>query len=310
MNKMCSCLNALHFWRAQKCEVRFFVGILCFSILTPLHAAVLGENDRGLRFKEAFRNMTQAEVDGPLNAGGALFCWHQVFQDYWKQASAFLVRNSKGELRIITNKHVVTDSSRGFEHLHRESTATTCYFAPLSILFTAYQHKKPCLWLFRRENTRMYLAYPGQLLGCLKRKGLVYELQVEKNFPRTSVGGDRFADVAILKFKKKTPVTVPLKLVALPVGSFAVEKRGEGNFFATQRRFVSGLFVQVARTCEQTQLFYLSQRPAPADIRGRGRYSDYGLPQHFWFFGRSRGVPTHPKPSGRFYALHPSGRGF
>ena len=198
--------------------------------------AVLGEEDQGLRFRDAFRDMTPKEVEGPLNATGGIFCWNPRFQDYWKMGSAFLVENTKGELRVVTNKHVITEGTPTEEFLHHTSTDTTCYFTPLSILFITYQQEKPCVWVFRRQNTRMYVAFPGQLVGCLKKKDWVYELLGADNFPSVAVEGNNMADIAILKFKDETPESKPLRMVKLENGTFRVLKKGEETFLEIENR--------------------------------------------------------------------------
>ena len=186
------------------------------SNFAQLHnVAILGKKDRGLKFDDVFGRISPRYTDwgGKWEATGVLQCWASRLQT-WKRGTAFLVKNKRNELRIITVKHgtINGDSKEIFTNPNPD-TNTNCFF----LLSRDYgKARKSC----PRDTPRV--------LRCAKERGLAHEISHDRNFskPINSPSQYIYTDLAVLKFKDRGPnVSKVLKLKKLKdTDNFSVER--------------------------------------------------------------------------------------
>ena len=158
-------------------------------------SAILGSKDQGLKFRNVFKKIKPEDIarDGKYEATGIIYCWSPKLEE-WRPATAFLVRNKKGALRLVSTKHVLIngDSSLNFK-VKDPDTNTDCLF-----------------WL-ARNNEKIFRicreATSALTFNCAREKGLVHDISSERNFtkPVGKLSQDIYTDLAVLKFTGRGP---------------------------------------------------------------------------------------------------------
>ena len=190
------------------------------SNFAQLHnVAILGEKGLGLKFDDVFRKIRHDEIrrGGRYEPTGVLQCWSSRLQ-HWKSGTAFLVKNKRQKLRVISTKHGMINGKN-------------------SLIFTDPNPDTSthCLFLLSKDWKKMLRTCSGNLsqkLNCAKNSDLAHEISHDRNFskPINSTPQAIHTDLAVLKFKDRGPnVSKVFKLRKLKsTDKFSVE-HGRGR---------------------------------------------------------------------------------
>ncbi len=179
-----------------KMYIKAAIFILLFSGSADISlAAILGAKDQRVKFNDAFRKIKPEDIakGGKYESVGIIYCWSPKLEE-WRPGTAFLVKNKKGALRIISTKHVLIngDSRLNFKVKYPD-TNTDCLF------WLARNNKK--IFQVCREATSTLT------FNCAREKNLVHDISRDRNFtkPISAPPQDIYTDLAVLKFTGKNP---------------------------------------------------------------------------------------------------------
>ena len=192
------------------------------SNFAQLHnVAILGEKDLGLKFDDVFRKILREIVwrGRRFEPTGVLKCWSDNL-NRWKKTTAFLVKNKKGELRLISTRHGMID---GESRLAREALNPDT--------------NTDCVFMLTRDFMRALEHCPGgssRRMSCERRSGWVHDISRDRNFTKPIKNPPEIkTDLAVLKFKGPGPdVSHVFKLRKLKsTDNFSVEHGSSRNTF-------------------------------------------------------------------------------
>ena len=165
------------------------------SNFAKLHnVAILGEKDRGLKFDDVFRKLLEGSVvrGKKYEPTGVLKCWSDNL-NRWKKTTAFLVKNKKGELRLISTKHGITNGEARLMHKVINPDTNT-----------------DCIFMLTRDFMRALEHCPGgssRRMNCERKSGWVHDISRDRNFTKPIKKPPQIidTDLAVLKFKGPGP---------------------------------------------------------------------------------------------------------